>query len=151
MKTKTSLLIVGIVLAALMATASSASAAEIHTDKPDYEPGENVLISGTGFSIPYVIDTNTVVITITRPDEEVDSDPILVDNNIGTFQYTYELDGIQGTYSVKAFDGLNTAYTTFEDNNSGETEIPEFSTIALPVASIVGLLFFFNRRKRRKE
>jgi hypothetical protein len=31
------------------------------------------------------------------------------------------------------------------------TEIPEFSTIALPVASILGLLFLFNHRKRRKE
>jgi hypothetical protein len=29
--------------------------------------------------------------------------------------------------------------------------IPEFSTIAIPVASIVGLLFFFNHRKRRIE
>ena len=29
--------------------------------------------------------------------------------------------------------------------------IPEFSTIAIPVASILGLLFFFNYRKRRKE
>ena len=29
--------------------------------------------------------------------------------------------------------------------------IPEFSTIAIPVASILGLLFFFNRRKHRKE
>ena len=28
--------------------------------------------------------------------------------------------------------------------------IPEFSTIAIPVASILGLLFFFNRRKRRR-
>ena len=30
-------------------------------------------------------------------------------------------------------------------------EIPEFSTIAIPIASILGLLFFFNRRKHRKE
>jgi len=30
-------------------------------------------------------------------------------------------------------------------------EIPEFSTIALPIVSILGLLFFFNRRKQRKE
>jgi hypothetical protein len=29
--------------------------------------------------------------------------------------------------------------------------IPEFSTIAIPVASILGLLFFFNYRKRRRE
>ena len=30
-------------------------------------------------------------------------------------------------------------------------EIPEFSTIAIPIASILGLLFFFNHRKHRKE
>ena len=29
--------------------------------------------------------------------------------------------------------------------------IPEFSTIAIPVASILGLLFLFNYRKRRRE
>lgn len=37
------------------------------------------------------------------------------------------------------------------DYNSYEQEIPEFSTIALPIASILGLLFFFNSRKHRKE
>ena len=30
-------------------------------------------------------------------------------------------------------------------------QIPEFATIAMPVASILGLLFFFKHRKRRKE
>ena len=30
-------------------------------------------------------------------------------------------------------------------------QIPEFTTIAIPVASILGLLFFFNHRKRRKN
>ena len=29
-------------------------------------------------------------------------------------------------------------------------EIPEFATIAVPVAAILGLLFFFNHRKRRR-
>jgi hypothetical protein len=32
-----------------------------------------------------------------------------------------------------------------------ETKVPEFSTIALPVVSILGLLLFFNRRKHKKE
>jgi hypothetical protein len=31
------------------------------------------------------------------------------------------------------------------------SEIPEFSTIVIPVAMILGLLFFFNRRKHGKE
>jgi hypothetical protein len=30
-------------------------------------------------------------------------------------------------------------------------QVPEFTTIAIPVASILGLLFFFNHRKRRKK
>jgi hypothetical protein len=30
-------------------------------------------------------------------------------------------------------------------------QVPEFSTIAVPIVSILGLLFFFNYRKRRKE
>ena len=29
-------------------------------------------------------------------------------------------------------------------------QIPEFTTIAIPVAAILGLLFFFDYRKRRK-
>ena len=31
------------------------------------------------------------------------------------------------------------------------THIPEFTTIAIPVAAILGLLFFFNHRKRKKS
>ena len=31
------------------------------------------------------------------------------------------------------------------------TAIPEFATIAIPVAAILGLVLFFNHRKRRKE
>ena len=31
------------------------------------------------------------------------------------------------------------------------TTVPEFSTIAIPVAAILGLLFFFNHRKRKKS
>ena len=35
--------------------------------------------------------------------------------------------------------------------NIENTEIPEFSTIAIPVAAILGLLFFFNHSKRRRD
>jgi len=35
--------------------------------------------------------------------------------------------------------------------NIETTEIPEFSTIAIPVAGILGLMFFFNHRKRRRD
>jgi exosome complex RNA-binding protein Csl4 len=247
MKTKTTLLIVGIVLAVLLATASSASAAVISTDKDDYAPEETVQISGTGFS-------GVVQIDVTRPDANVESGTATAASD-GSFVYSYVLDGIVGTYLVEASDGAgNTASTSFTDKETTykaesyedagyatvknnfeqgdtvyakgtktggdaklkldiidpngvivttkisdhtkeitdsyllpgdaptgnwkiklyqqlgtwqyktedtftvsageeppENEIPEFSTIALPVASILGLLFFFNYRKRRKE
>ena len=38
-----------------------------------------------------------------------------------------------------------------EDENGDNTHIPEFSTIAIPIASILGLLFFFSYRKRRRN
>ena len=33
----------------------------------------------------------------------------------------------------------------------GITTVPEFATIAIPVAAILGLLFFYNYRKRKEE
>ena len=59
--------------------------------------------------------------------------------------YTLEL-GI-ANYGDNAVD----SYALFDYVVLTDTAIPEFSTIALPVASILGLLFFFNHRKRRKE
>ena len=64
--------------------------------------------------------------------------------------------------------GHNGFYTNISDPRSGmtgyikdrvwnftvtepTTPIPEFSTIAIPVAGMLGLLFFYNYRKRRRE
>lgn len=33
----------------------------------------------------------------------------------------------------------------------GDTQIPEFPTIALPIAVIIGLVFFFQHRKKKEE
>jgi hypothetical protein len=40
--------------------------------------------------------------------------------------------------------------STANSHDSSSYYVPEFSTIAIPVTAILGLLFFFNRRKRRK-
>jgi len=52
-----------------------------------------------------------------------------------------------------SFYGGNAADGEVEDYkvNIENTEIPEFSTIAIPVAGILGLMFFFNYRKRRRD
>lgn len=50
-------------------------------------------------------------------------------------------------YAENPETNVKTAYS----HDAGITHVPEFSTIAIPVAAIFGLLFFFNHRKRRKE
>jgi len=53
-------------------------------------------------------------------------------------------------YAIKAGNEI-VASDTVNGPVAACNEIPEFSTIAIPVASILGLLFFFNYRKRRRE
>jgi hypothetical protein len=64
--------------------------------------------------------------------------------------------GDAGSYAVEfsVSDGcaLDSETITITVNDVTDPEgIPEFSTIALPVTAILGLLFLFNHRKRRKE
>lgn len=139
MKTKT--LIVGIVLAALMVTVSSVSAAVIQTDKVNYAPGETVDISGADFS-----EEGTVYITITRPDGAKENYNTELDE--GKFTYEYELGSGSGDYTIDAKDN------DLEAEQIGFTNaphMPEFASIAIPVAAIIGLFLFFNYRKRKEE
>ena len=63
-------------------------------------------------------------------------------------------EGMSGnglTLSCTLWDGTawhqSHEYTIWSD---GETEIPEFTTIAIPVAGILGLIFLFSRRRKQK-
>jgi hypothetical protein len=88
---------------------ASAAGATVWTDKADYTPGDTVTIFGSGFSA----DAN-VTVTITRPDSTMNTIFALTDGS-GAFTCNYQLDGIEGNYTVTATDGTNTATTTFKD------------------------------------
>ena len=86
--------------------------------------------------------------------------------NDGSITYTYTPTAGTTEYDIqveiKAAAGTegNEYIIYYEDVQSGKideagasvrgTAIPEFATIAIPVATILGLLFFFNYRKRRR-
>jgi hypothetical protein len=66
------------------------------------------------------------------------------------YYYGFEYpDGAYGDTELVAYDGKEISHVTFcYSSNDGEiTEIPEFPTVALPIAAILGLAFFFQRRK----
>jgi hypothetical protein len=92
----------------------------LSTDKEDYAPGETVTITGEGF-LPSTVYTIVVI----RPDGSIvtgdgtfvpGSDSVL-SNASGNFTYSYILNGIEGTYRVKAVDedGNTVASTSFTD------------------------------------
>src|SRR2546426_8943163 len=75
----------------------------LSTDKPDYAPEQIVTIYGAGF----LSDAN-VTVAVTRPDNTTNSWNVTSDA-AGAFVTTYQLDGIQGNYTVVATDGTGTA------------------------------------------
>ena len=82
----------------------------ILTDKPDYAPDSDVFIYGANFL------TSQVTVSVTRPDNEVNSWTVDVASN--RFSTVYTLDGIMGLYRVTAIDpstGITLAETTFTD------------------------------------
>jgi hypothetical protein len=86
--------------------------AQIWTDKPDYSPGETVIIRGSGF-----LNDTEITGTVIRPTtpETVDAWANVSDSD-GDFVYEYQLDGIIGAYTVTATDEAgNTATITFTD------------------------------------
>lgn len=58
----------------------------------------------------------------------------------GTYTITYQV-----TYDN---DKSQTRHATIE---AGISPIPEFPTVALPIAAVIGLVFFFQNKKRKVE
>lgn len=75
-----------------------------------------------------------------------------VSPNTYTF-YVY----VKGTTDgqITLFDNEGTDYTYLGGHDIADASvgafIPEFSTIALPIAAVLGLVFFFQQRKNKKE
>jgi uncharacterized repeat protein (TIGR02543 family) len=96
-------------ISGLQTSVKAVEETKIWTDKEDYAPGETAKIFGSGFDPNF-----TITISITRPDGSVETLTATSDE-LGGFVCEYQLDGIEGVYTVVATDGTNTASTTFTD------------------------------------
>ena len=68
----------------------------------------------------------------------------------GDYMFTLELRGTQGG-ALSVYDNIGTAYDNTIGHDyavaSDSVAVPEFPTIALPVAAILGLAFIIQRRR----
>ena len=70
--------------------------------------------------------------------------------------YTFTLS-VKGTEEgqVTVYDNAGSSFNSSAGYDfascTRNVEVPEFATIAIPVAAILGLLFFYNHRKRKEE
>jgi hypothetical protein len=104
-RTLLGVLLVITVCGALTWTLSGFGTATITTDQKNYSVGQNIVLSGSGFS------PNTLVsIAVERPDHQVDSLVASADPS-GNFTATYTPPLEPGRYKITATDGVNTAVT----------------------------------------
>ncbi|RZN33440.1 MAG: PEF-CTERM sorting domain-containing protein [Methanophagales archaeon ANME-1-THS] len=76
------------------------------------------------------------------PAGETISVPIVIDL-LTTKSVKVHFDAVGADSSGKAI--------AFVPPSEDVTQIPEFGTLAIPAAAIIGLLFFFNHRKHKNE
>jgi len=132
-------LLTAMVLIALIGALSHAPGAKAQatawTDKPDYAPGETVVISGTGLPAD-----KTLVVQILRP-LGTDLLPTQTDNS-GSFTLAYELSpdrAMEGTYTVLVIDPLTSdilASTAFSDSPPERYSISITTVNGWPVSSL---------------
>jgi hypothetical protein len=145
----------------------------------DRNPENNVTINVSGIPVgPYdgvITSNNNALITETDPDYEYPGHGIYKYGSSTHFEVVEVLNVTAGDAPLSAgntltvhvnitsinlvkvhFDavGVDSNYKAIAfvpPSHDVTHQVPEFTTIAIPVASILGLLFFFNHRKRRKK
>lgn len=92
---------------------------------------------------PSIVDTTVS----TDADGNISPHPTLIwpSAEIGKYDIIVDVNG-NGKY-----DNCTDALDDLDVNDAGFEVIPEFTTIAMPVVAILGLLFLFSRRRKKEE
>ncbi|MCX9011794.1 MAG: PEF-CTERM sorting domain-containing protein [Candidatus Methanoperedens sp.] len=119
--------------------------------------GENIIPAAFGVPLPY---SSTVValggggvasdITVTLP---VSFTPTAATStDVGAINIALSSSAPVGaSYRVTIKGGDEAVDVDFGAASRNISSIPEFPTVALPVAAAIGLVFFFQHRKRKEE
>ncbi|KAF5433441.1 hypothetical protein C5S39_01655, partial [Candidatus Methanophagaceae archaeon] len=100
----------------------------------------------------YGSSTHFQVVNITN---QIPGDGVLEEGENITVDVDITLDtstsAVKVHFAAVGADEDNRANAKVPPSHDVMYQVPEFATIAIPVAAILGLLFFFNHRKKRGE
>jgi hypothetical protein len=109
---------------------------------PDYEyPGHGIYKYGSSTHFEVV-----EVLNVTAGDA-----PLSAGNTLTVHVNITPINLVKVHFDAVGADSNYKAIAFVPPSHDVTHQVPEFTTIAIPVASILGLLFFFNRRKRRRN
>nr|AAU83370.1 cell surface glycoprotein [uncultured archaeon GZfos27E7] len=122
---------------------------------PEYDP-EEIIVLGTSDNIIFKIealDEGSFNFTITKStDTETKKitylDVPITEATVATLDVSQE--NLEYLMEID-YDGDGIIDETRVPDGSGSEPIPEFTTIAIPVAAIIGLLFLFSQRRKKEE
>lgn len=107
--------------------------------EPDYSyPGHGIYIYGS--------DVRFEVVPITIPGDGI----LKAGETISVPVEITPINAVKVHFDAVGADRENKAIAFVAPSEDVTHQVPEFTTIAIPVAAIIGLLFFFNHRKHRK-
>jgi len=124
------------------------------------QPQGKALEPNTGFEFPGHgiyndpnIDTHFAVVDITNfiPTDANDEKILHEDDTMTVSVVITALSPVRVHFDAVGADDTYNAVACNPGSEDVTYNVPEFTTIAIPVAAIFGLLFFFNHRKHRKE
>jgi Tol biopolymer transport system component len=135
------------------------------TEKDVFQPGESVYAIGSGYAASTTYDLYVV-------DDTIWTDGMAIPSRVSGTAMSVTTDGtgnipvetiiwvssVIGKYDIVIdvggdgyYDAGTDALDDMDVEDAGFETIPEFSTIAIPVGAILGLLFLFSRRRKNEE
>jgi hypothetical protein len=135
------------------------------TKKDIFQPSESVYVIGSGYPI---IDSGPVTFDLYVVEDRTWTNGMAIPARVTGTATTVTTDGsgnipvteiwassVVGKYDIvvdvngnKTYDLCTDPLDDMDVNEAGFETIPEFTTIAIPVAAIFGLVLLFNRRRR---
>lgn len=146
--------LLGILLFVVNAASAVSPTVDVATDKDTYLPGETVKVTTDVSDVPYVGYQGAVKITHAITSEGIFQEYVVTGTNPFTHTGYLTAPDQEKPYTIKTIyywnetSGQKVKEKDTHINTQFIVGVPEFSSIAIPVAAVMMIMFVMQRRKR---